>query len=268
MKKILNFSVALFIAIVLFGCSSKPKLSDLVIKDGVYYVKDKTEPFTGKINEKYSNGKDSLIANIEKGKFNGVYISYYENGNMRDSILYDKGNVQNIKSWLENGSIKKTSKTELFKDKDGFTCIVDIKNDTLFFTGIAIDSNVKVSGEKLIEEETFSSGELNGPTTRYYSNGKKRLEGAYVKGVEDGKWTWYKKNGQVENERVYKDGSYAMKCACCGKEYQSKNGVSGDVEYQLYKGFRRIARQDDGGEYCSAECVLKCWSSYPYNTYN
>ena len=77
-------------------------------------------------------------------------------------------------------------------------------------------------GENLIEEvkERYGGGELKvveyykkiGDTQKlvrkreYHNNGQIKIEGNYKDGEKDGKWTYYNKDGSIENVEEYKDG--------------------------------------------------------------
>jgi antitoxin component YwqK of YwqJK toxin-antitoxin module len=105
MKKIL----LLFIAFALIGCSIhyengkwgtdldiEPE-RELVYKNGLYYYFGKL--YSGKNYEKYDNGKIKLKSQFKKGKKDGDWIWYSENGQ------FIRG-----ETWDEYGLVKTTEK--------------------------------------------------------------------------------------------------------------------------------------------------------------
>ena len=55
-------------------------------------------------------------------------------------------------------------------------------------------------------EGNFIDGKEDGKWTRWYENGQIESEGNYKDGKKDGKWTWWHENGQKWSETNYKDG--------------------------------------------------------------
>ena len=85
MKYLLIISCLLFTSV---GWSKTINSDDLIEKDGLYYEKSMDNPFTGKVNGE-KQGK------ISKGKIDGEWIKYNENGqfllegNYKDAKLID-----------------------------------------------------------------------------------------------------------------------------------------------------------------------------------
>lgn len=101
-----NIWMITFIGVTfLLGCSSKPSLNDLELRDGIYYQKGQEKPFTGKLHELYTTGKDSLTGEIVDGKFDGEVILYYPNGNKQESVHYIMGDKGEIKLYSEDGKL-------------------------------------------------------------------------------------------------------------------------------------------------------------------
>jgi len=67
-----------------------------------YYVND---TIVGQEIERYESGQIRAIRNYKDGVMDGVYIAYYENGNKRESRVYNLGNSGELKSWYENGTM-------------------------------------------------------------------------------------------------------------------------------------------------------------------
>ena len=66
-----------------YGCP-EVNYKEIINKDGVYYKKFTSVPFTGKII-----GKE--IGLIEKGKKEGSWVGYYDNGKLRYTVNFNNG---------------------------------------------------------------------------------------------------------------------------------------------------------------------------------
>jgi hypothetical protein len=176
---------------------------------------------------------------------------------------------------------KKVSARELLKNHQGLTYKLGEKKDTIFFTGISIDSSNIEEGKKYMLEEHYSDGILNGGQTKYYVNGKifftrnwkngkldgetkglyasgiTKYEGSFKNGEKDGKWNWYDENGKVTSTENWINGGRMVKCTCCNKEFNSKEGWSAKPSF-LTSAWDDYYPKQDGGEYCSKKCALDC----------
>ncbi len=64
------FYLLVFVGIILAGCSSKSSemtISQLEERDGVYYLIETNQPYTGKIVSRHLNGEVNTIMHIENG---------------------------------------------------------------------------------------------------------------------------------------------------------------------------------------------------------
>ena len=104
MKYLLILSCLLFTSV---GWSKDINSDDLVKKEGLYYEKFTDVPFTGNVTGQ-QQGK------IIKGKREGEWIWYYENGQLQFKSNYKDGKKDGETFWYkENG---KLIKTEIYKD--------------------------------------------------------------------------------------------------------------------------------------------------------
>lgn len=213
------------IGIVLAGCSKGLKMNELETRNGVFYLKNKAEVFTGKIQEKYVSGKDSMIAQVDSGLYNGNYTIYYEKGTVKDSIIYRKGVIIKYKRFLSNGSELKVPDKLLYHSKQGLTYIVENK-DTILFSGLSIkynndksfDETAYLNGElngvsnsyfpngKIFYTRIFQNGKLQGKSTEYFTNGNIKEVGFWADGSKTGKWTTYHPNNKIHEVGIYKNG--------------------------------------------------------------
>jgi antitoxin component YwqK of YwqJK toxin-antitoxin module len=99
-------------------------MDDLVYRDGLYYKKFSTVPFTGKVSSKffqssYKNGKrhgtdvhywfDGQLfstTNWKDGKKHGSSVKYYENGQLRFKSIYKDGKDEGTSvGYYKNGQL-------------------------------------------------------------------------------------------------------------------------------------------------------------------
>jgi antitoxin component YwqK of YwqJK toxin-antitoxin module len=55
-------------------------------------------------------------------------------------------------------------------------------------------------------EESFTSGQRDGPFVEWHRNGKKAREGRFSAGAKDGRWTVFGESGRVEEESEWRLG--------------------------------------------------------------
>ena len=108
-----------FSLIALFKFSA-PALKERVTnvkqeRNGITYLPNEEEPFTGKYEIFYSGGQKKVEGSYKYGKLEGLFISWFENGQKECETNYLKGEKQDGLSicWFENG--QKSSERN-FKD--------------------------------------------------------------------------------------------------------------------------------------------------------
>ena len=94
MKKLLT----IFCLVLLSSYSYSEEVSEdqLVEREGVYYKKFSTTPFTGTAIDYYENGQLELIVNFKDGKQDGPYGSYKENGHLEYRGNYKNGKMDGL----------------------------------------------------------------------------------------------------------------------------------------------------------------------------
>jgi hypothetical protein len=128
MKYLLIISCLLFTSV---GWSKDINSDDLVERDGLFYEKFMDVPFTGnsigieqgKISkgkrqgkwlEYYENGQLKLKSNYKNGEYEGEQLGYYKNGQLWVKINYKDGKLEGeFLVYNENGQLEKT---EIWKD--------------------------------------------------------------------------------------------------------------------------------------------------------
>ena len=165
----------------------KPKIIN-IWKDGEY-----------KKVKYYPNGEKE-----ESGKYvkregvyvpDGVWESWYDDGTMKNEVLYENDNFKNSTSYHRNGN-KKESGEYVFKDsinwRDGIW-------ESWYDDGT------------LESESLYQMGKVKKRTEySYFWNGNKKKEGTYIligdKLRQDGVWKYWNQDGSKDYQRTFKDG--------------------------------------------------------------
>ncbi|MEI6706009.1 MAG: MJ0042-type zinc finger domain-containing protein [Methylococcales bacterium] len=156
-------------------------------RNGIIYIPNSDEPFTGKYQEFYSNGQKKREASYKDGKLDGLITGWFENGQKELEGNYKDGKQDGLATgWHDNGQ-KQVEENH----KDG-------KQD-----GLA--TGWYDNGQKEWERN-YKDGKQDGLTTWWSENGQKKSEENYKDGKLDGLSTWWFENGQKKYETNYKDG--------------------------------------------------------------
>ena len=205
MKDTTNFILVISILFLFSGCTKTRSFKDLEQNDGIYFLKDRTKPYTGKILEIYATGDDSIRALIIAGKLDGDYITYYKSGSVRDSMIYKSDTLIRKKSWNEKGSRLLVPRNILEIDNEWKCFEVASDGTKIAFSGLTVDSNYVEDNVKYVRLIEYLNGEKNGILERYYLNGKINLKKEYTKGIANGIEIGYFENGKIDFSCYYKN---------------------------------------------------------------
>ena len=147
------------------------------------YAPNQERPYTGWVK---SIGEVGTLAQFQNGKPNGIYISWYSNGQNSEKGIFRNGRNGLWTKWYKNG--QKSSEGPY---KNG-------ERDGLWIEWYT-DGTEKSKG-------TYKSGIKDGAWTEWYNSGQKCSERTYKDGEENGLWTEWYKTAQKRSERTYKDG--------------------------------------------------------------
>ena len=125
----------------------------------------------GFVKSWYEDGKSQSLSFYESGKLDGVFKAWYPNGQLLEEITYKSGKMYASKSWYENGNLKKEKKSSNGLDH---RCNTTVNGFTRCEYAVAGDGFVKerYSNGRMIEEENYKSGCLDGPRKKWYEDGK------------------------------------------------------------------------------------------------
>jgi len=153
-------------------------INNLQKRNGFYYKPLDSKPYTGSVINVNENGDISLEGRFERGKRNGIWTTWYSNGQKEHEGYYKNGLKSDLwKSWYESGQAW----------KEGYYFAGKKEGSWLYWHW---------NGEKLAVE-TYRNGIIHGPLKKWYSNGQEKTEGSYKDitqyGVSKkyGKWIYY-----------------------------------------------------------------------------
>tara|TARA_Y100000588_G_C13961362_1_gene798862 strand:- start:97 stop:672 length:576 start_codon:yes stop_codon:yes gene_type:complete len=172
-----HFYIYLLLTKIILG-QNEVDIRNLQIKDGIYYQPLDVKPYTGKIINVNKNGNIVLETNCDRGKINGIWRAWYDNGKKEFEGYYKNGYRNGLwKAWHDTGQLW----------KEGYY-FFDKKEGTWLYW--YLNGNTQ-------ELRTYHNGKLNGPIKKWYSNGQQKMEGLYKELSEYevsskyGKWVYF-----------------------------------------------------------------------------
>ena len=242
MKKLLT--ILCLVLLSSYSYSQEVSRDQLVEREGVYYKKFSTTPFTGTSVDFYENGQLRMTGNYKNGKQEGSFKSYYEKGQPWEKGNSREGQLHGLyESYHENSIVEKYGN---FIDgkQDGFWGYYYF-NGQFSGTGkykngleIGVWEYFDENGQSIYKgswnhNEEFSEffdekgtlrikgkliiGTSHGPFEFYHENGQFWKKGNYIEGKEDGIFVFLDKNKKVEYLKYFIDGKNISK-----KQYFNK----------------------------------------------
>jgi antitoxin component YwqK of YwqJK toxin-antitoxin module len=125
---------------------------------------------------------------VSNNQLNGLWRSYFENGNLKSSVTYKDGKVDGVAYFYYNDG-KETPMAEVIFNQDVITGIYQE-----FFQNGAQKAKLN-----------YEDGKLDGDAEFYYPTGRLKMKGEYKNDEKRGKWLFYNDNGEVmSKERMKK----------------------------------------------------------------
>lgn len=141
----------------------------------------------GRFIETYENGKKKSEGVYVNGKKDGKWMTYFRDGKPESEITYKNDEYDGeVRLYTRRG----------------------ISSATMYKNGKKHGLHRKYNYEtgKLLEEEHYTDGVVNGICRRYHENGKIYEEYTAVNGEPDGPYKRYDHNGKLVKEGVFKNG--------------------------------------------------------------
>jgi antitoxin component YwqK of YwqJK toxin-antitoxin module len=159
--------------------------------------------------EYWPNGKPKWEGRFVDDKRQGIFKEFDANGTLRSMDKFDQDVVQDqadeVKllsirnSYHGNGKVSSIGSFSKQGTKEGLFRYFDDG-------GLPTSAAIYQGDRKMSEGEVSDVGALQGHWIEYYGTGEKRAEGEYKDGRKDGPWTFYHREGQVEQKGVYVAG--------------------------------------------------------------
>lgn len=141
-----------------------PSTKIMTKKNGIWYLKNSNEAYSGKFIDYYFSGKKEGEGTLFNGKLKGKRVLYYPSGTISNEIEYDNGIPHGIeKRYYENGTLNQQGSFVYGKEVDEWKMYHQngqLKQKTFF------NQNGKMDGDSY---SYYSTGALKGKTS--YSNG-------------------------------------------------------------------------------------------------
>lgn len=167
-----------------------PTTKLMIRKNGTWYLKNSSTPYSGKFIDYYLNGKKQGEGTLFNGKLKGKRLMYHTNGNVSDEIEYENG--------LSNGTERRFYEDGTLMQKGEF------KNGKEIGTWEMYHPN-----GQLKQRTNFVNGKMDGESISYYSTGEINGKNVYKNGVyqkdktNDKLFKLYK-----ESQDLYKQANY------------------------------------------------------------
>lgn len=180
--------------------------SDLQYRNGRYYLKETSDPFTGTVED-----PGEQAGRVENGYPVGKWTQWHPNGAVSWVGEYgEEGRINYMGVWYENGQLRSERKyvdgmregVEVAWNEDGS------KSTEQTFRQGRLDGERKVWDHEgnLLLTETYHTGVLDGPKTWYFADGAKRWETFYEAGERAGTWKQWDAEGNLFMESEWEAG--------------------------------------------------------------
>jgi antitoxin component YwqK of YwqJK toxin-antitoxin module len=153
---------------------------NLVMRDGILFSKFSNKPFNGEISGK-------LKTTIQDGLWNGKYLQFWENGQLKVKVHYKNGQL--------DGTYKTFSKFGQVQNKEFY------KNGVLDGLKVTYYSNGRYESK-----ESYKIGVKDGFFETYYETGRLKSKSFFKDGEQDDLWETYYEDGEIKERKSFKDG--------------------------------------------------------------
>ncbi|MFO8235185.1 MAG: toxin-antitoxin system YwqK family antitoxin, partial [Bacteroidales bacterium] len=144
------------------------------------------EDSTGDVEIFYPDSTLWYEGSVKEGEPDNLWRCYYESGRLKNSVLYEKGEVNNYAIFYYDNERKTIHINTQFKDDK---LVEDYRE---FFENGQL--KVKIP---------YKDGKPEGKAKYYYPNGNVKISGKYKEGERNGKWEYYDQYGELIREIKY-----------------------------------------------------------------
>lgn len=167
------------------------------------------------------NGRETIYADdgtrLSEGQFvddkkSGHWVHFFRNGNKAAEGDFDQGNEVGVwRIWDENGQEQPARRFEQGKVTlvEGTRCPAGTVARRSEGTSLRETWCERTTGETTrTGRSSFQTTRTlrHGPTVAFYGDGTKFFEGQYADNSKDGRWTYYRPDGQVSRQETWRHG--------------------------------------------------------------
>jgi len=180
---------------------------ELTELNGITLLKSNNVPYTGTCR-KYKNKILEFEKNYKNGKLNGIFIRYFDNGNVSNKVNFVNGNPTGYKQFYPNKKLK-AEKTDDGKNQHLTTWF---ENGNKNLEQYLLNNILNGKSEQWFDNGqlelscTYKNNKQEGKFSAYHKNGKKKIEGNYYNGNLDGNWKSYNEKGHIISDEKYNFG--------------------------------------------------------------
>lgn len=146
-----------------------------------------------------STGQVLIQGDVKDGEKVGKWISYFDNGDIKEEGTYKSEVYKIINSWNSKGE-------HIVKDGQGLYKTYFPNKESIFETG-KIENGLREgiwktyyeSTGSLYLENNFIKGKLSGIQKYYFESGQLYSSGEMRDGLREGEWNWYYENGNISS---------------------------------------------------------------------
>ncbi|HNW88954.1 MAG TPA: DUF3352 domain-containing protein [Bacteroidales bacterium] len=131
---------------------------------------------------------------VVKGKIEGLWRSYFEDGQIQSAITYKDGMANGVALFYYDNE-KQTTRVELNFEEDKVT-------------GVYREFYENGNRKAMLN---FKDGYPQGEAEFYYDSGVIKISGQYKDGVKEGKWKHYTETGELISKDKWKKGTQKIK---------------------------------------------------------
>lgn len=151
----------------------------------------------------YENGQLSTSGEVKNGQRYGKWINWYENGQKSTISIYKDNDVLVKQTWDRNG------KVQVVDGNGEFLSFYD--NGKLYAKGMYKDGKAVGIWEYFYENGSkfqvseFTNGIEDGAFKTFFETGQVSSEGKMKNGKQFSDWIWYNENGTISSKAVFND---------------------------------------------------------------
>jgi antitoxin component YwqK of YwqJK toxin-antitoxin module len=209
--------ILLFVPLTLF--SQETKIKKIFNYDSIkYYLKitdDTTyfngEPLSGVVLKRIKDNLSHYIINYKNGKYDGLLLHYYENGQLKEKGNYKNGKKEGLfEHYYENGQLdwiknykngKREGLFEHYYENGQLKSKYYFKNDKSEGLLEFYYENGQLKGKY-----SCKNGKMEGLFESYYEDGTTKEKGNYKNGEKEGLFEHYYEDGQLASITNFKNG--------------------------------------------------------------